>query len=49
MATFEQFVERYGDDYDNDAELAAGYQLHEENRSALEAIFAAAALQDGAR
>ena len=23
MATFEQFVERYGDDYDNDAELAA--------------------------
>ncbi len=39
MATYEQVVAEYGDDYTNEAERSAGYELHERNRVELDAIF----------
>ncbi|AVM01905.1 hypothetical protein C6V83_18170 [Gordonia iterans] len=39
MATYQQFVDRYGDDYDTEIERRAGYQRHEQNRVELSAIF----------
>lgn len=45
MATYSEFVDRYGDDYDTEAERRAGFQRHEQNRRELEDIFHAAFLE----
>lgn len=40
MATFAQFAEKYGDDYDTPDALEAGYQQHQENLRLMQAVFA---------
>lgn len=39
MATFEQFADRYGSDYDTDTELCAAYAEHERQLAVFNAIF----------
>lgn len=38
MATFAQFAEKYGDDYDTPDALEAGYQQHQENLRLMQAV-----------
>lgn len=39
MATYREFVDRYGDDYDTEIDRRAAYQRHEQNRVELSEIF----------
>ncbi len=39
MSDYRTFCDHYGSDYDTEAERRAAYQLHEQNRAELSAIF----------